>query len=75
MPDDVYIEEINISGMQRNAKKLQTLAMAQGKTIALLQKDLRLCFERIDDLKQSLSTKQDDIVGTLLSGLGKKGKR
>ena len=48
---DIIIEGLNISAMSRNLKKLTALVIDHEKTIKLLQKDQRLCFERIDDAK------------------------
>ena len=66
---DIYIESLNISAMSRNLKKLTDMVVEQNKTIKLLKKDQRLCFDRLEEAKKSSdSIGHGNIFNDILKG-------
>lgn len=65
MTDDIKIEGLNISALERNFETLKKIVLEQRDIIKTQEKDLRLCFSRIDSLNGQLNKKHDNPLAGL----------
>lgn len=75
MTNDVIIEGLNISAMQRNFTQLKDAVKAQGEVIALQKKVLRIAFDRIESLNQKVAMKEGSMAGIMNDFYNKWGKK